>query len=414
MVFNLINTILFELVDSNDKKHRLNVDWHVSKLELNNDFILKICKISGVTELKNLSIKIGAKDMALVIKEYTLTKGIDIEGFYDLKSNISILQVIGVNVHICDQSIKSLQADCKSIQVNDSFIDKLQIGIFKNHTRSPDSESEDFHKADILSLNDCILKKIDIYAECKDINLQGCVVDEINIKGDLFKLYNFKVKNLHLWQNTNVKKMLLADTFEEIKFEESTIERILVRSGAIIEKMEIVESIVQNCYGFCSENFKIPTYDSWHWISKSAQNDRNLQLRAESNYQMTKIQNKPEKKANRFISWLFDFCIGYGYKPLRILRTLGLVVLFNTIIFTLLEINGDGFNQLLALSDLEIFKKVIITLVNNLFLVLSIFSGSISGFINNRFQFCLSIIQYLSGVILFAMFVNALYIRYKE
>ena len=50
---------------------------------------------------------------------------------------------------------------------------------------------------------------------------------------------------------------------------------------------------------------------------------------------MAKALYSTEKKGDKIVSNLFDFCAGYGYKPLRVIRTSGVIVLLNTFILTI-------------------------------------------------------------------------------
>ena len=50
----------------------------------------------------------------------------------------------------------------------------------------------------------------------------------------------------------------------------------------------------------------------------------------------------------------------------------------------------------------------------NFLISLAMLAGQSSVSMENGLSYWLSIIEYLIGVILFAMFVNALYARYKE
>ncbi len=52
-------------------------------------------------------------------------------------------------------------------------------------------------------------------------------------------------------------------------------------------------------------------------IGKSAENDKNLSLKSEAYYQIAKESHKTENGINRFVGNVFNFCTGYGYKPMR-------------------------------------------------------------------------------------------------
>lgn len=66
-------------------------------------------------QIKNLLLNLGVNNMALIIKDYTLTDTVYIEEFYNIKSYISILQIQDVNIHITRQTIQYFKADSSSI-----------------------------------------------------------------------------------------------------------------------------------------------------------------------------------------------------------------------------------------------------------------------------------------------------------
>lgn len=62
----------------------------------------------------------------------------------------------------------------------------------------------------------------------------------------------------------------------------------------------------------------------------------------------------------------------------------------------------------------ESFCKGVDIVRNNLSISIAALAGQNSFTLKNGLPYWLSMIEYLLGVILFAMFVNALYARYKE
>lgn len=83
---------------------------------------------------------------------------------------------------------------------------------------------------------------------------------------------------------------------EEFKIEDSSINRLSARAKLFIDKLIVTDSTIENCYEFKKEDFKNPTYDSWQWIEKSADNAKDLKKRADANYQMAKALYSTEKR----------------------------------------------------------------------------------------------------------------------
>lgn len=121
---------------------------------------------------------------------------------------------------------------------------------------------------------------------------------------------------------------------------------------------------------------------------------------------MSRLNCLNEMGINKLASWIFDFCCGYGYKPLRIIRTFLFVVLINTLLFTLIEVQKIGFD----------FSSILLLnlILKNFCISFASLGGKIDFVINDGLVYWLSIIEYLIGVILFAILVNAIYLRYKD
>lgn len=156
------------------------------------------------------------------------------------------------------------------------------------------------------------------------------------------------------------------------------------------------------------------TYDIWKWIGKSADNSRNVRERAEANYQMAKLLYKTEKGTDKFMSSLFDFCAGYGYKPFRLIRTSGIMVLLNTFVFSIIKLVEILSKMWSIPLNEKSFCKGVAIVWKNFLISIAALAGQNSFKLENGLPYWLAVIEYLLGVILFAMFVNALYARYKE
>lgn len=408
-----MNSIIFKLKDTDNKEYRVDGNSESSNLIINDNFILNICSQVGIENLKHLSLTLGANNMALLIKDYTLTDTVYIEGFYDVKSNISIFQTRATNIHMTGQTIQHMQIDCKSILLAECNIEKLDIGAHEQHKRMMNNQRDNIYKMDKVDLRNVSIGNLEIYAECNDINIQGSRIEELNNNGNMFKEFTSTVSCLHLWQNTNIGKLTISNKIKKFRIEDSSIGRLMARAKLLIDELEVKDSIIENCYGFKEKLFGTPKYESWQWIGKSAENSKDLRKRSEANYQMAKLLYQTEKKGDKFVSGIFDFCTGYGYKPLRIIRASGLVILLNTILLTLIKIVS-----ILSISSIPLntttFYKGINVVWKNCLISFAALAGQNHFVMMDGLPYWLSVIEYLLGVILFAMFVNGLYVRYKE
>lgn len=413
-----MGSLLFEIKDNKDELHRVVVSDIGSILTINDDFMTKqVMARKGIEKIEYCSIKPNVENLTLVIRNYTLTDTIYIESFCDVRSDINIFQSIGTNIHMTEQKIQHMQVDCASVFAADCSVEKMEIGIFSvvNQYKNLSGAQENIaYKMDKLELRDMNVGILDLYAECKYINVQRSRINEFNNNGNMLKNVTSTVGWINIWQNTHIGKLSIGNKIEKMTVDDTSIDKVVARAKLYIDTLKIKDSNIENAYGFEKKQFNDLTYDIWEWIGKSADNSRNVRGRAEANYQMAKLLYKTEKGTDKFMSSLFDFCAGYGYKPFRIIRTSGIMVLVNTFMFSFIKF-VEILSKMWAIPlNGESFCKGA-TIVWNYFLIsIAALAGQNSFELRDGLPYWLSVIEYLLGVVLFAMFVNALYARYKE
>ena len=411
-----MDSLLFEIKDNKDELHRVVVSDIGSILTINDDFMTKqVMARKGIEKIKYCSIKPNVENLTLVIRNYTLTDTIYIESFCDVRSDINIFQSIGTNIHMTEQKIQHMQVDCASVFAADCSVEKMEIGIFSvvNQYKNLSGAQENIaYKMDKLELRDMNVGILDLYAECKYINVQRSRINEFNNNGNMLKNVTSTVGWINIWQNTHIGKLSIGNKIEKMTVDDTSIDKVVARAKLYIDTLKIKDSNIENAYGFEKKQFNDLTYDIWEWIGKSADNSRNVRGRAEANYQMAKLLYKTEKGTDKFMSSLFDFCAGYGYKPFRIIRTSGIMVLVNTFMFSFIKFVEILSKMWVIPLNGESFCKGA-TIVWNYFLIsIAALAGQNSFELREGLPYWLSVIEYLLGVVLFAMFVNALYARY--
>ena len=413
-----MDSLLFEIKDNKDELHRVVVSDMGSILTINDDFMTKqVMARKGIEKIKYCLIKPNVENLTLVIRNYTLTDTIYIESFCDVRSDINIFQSIGTNIHMTEQKIQHMQVDCASVFAADCSVEKMEIGIFSvvNQYKNLSGAQENIaYKMDKLELRDMNVGILDLYAECKYINVQRSRINEFNNNGNMLKNVTSTVGWINIWQNTHIGKLSIGNKIEKMTVDDTSIDKVVARAKLYIDTLKIKDSNIENAYGFEKKQFNDLTYDIWEWIGKSADNSRNVRGRAEANYQMAKLLYKTEKGTDKFMSSLFDFCAGYGYKTFRIISTSGIMVLVNTFMFSFIKF-VEILSKMWAIPlNGESFCKGA-TIVWNYFLIsIAALAGQNSFELREGLPYWLSVIEYLLGVVLFAMFVNALYARYKE
>lgn len=413
-----MGSLLFEIKDNKDELHRVGMSDIGSILTINDDFMTKqVMARKGIEKIKYCSIKPNVENLTLVIRNYTLTDTIYIESFCDVRSDINTFQSIGTNIHMTEQKIQHMQVDCASVFAADCSVEKMEMGIFSivNQYKNLSGAQENIaYKMDKLELRDMNVGILDLYAECKYINVQRSRINEFNNNGNMLKNVTSTVGWINIWQNTHIGKLSIGNKIEKMTVDDTSIDKMVARAKLYIDTLKIKDSNIENAYGFEKKQFNDLTYDIWEWIGKSADNSRNVRGRAEANYQMAKLLYKTEKGTDKFMSSLFDFCAGYGYKPFRIIRTSGIMVLVNTFMFSFIKFVEILSKMWVIPLNGESFCKGA-TIVWNYFLIsIAALAGQNSFELREGLPYWLSVIEYLLGVVLFAMFVNALYARYKE
>lgn len=413
-----MGSLLFEIKDNKDELHRVGMSDIGSILTINDDFMTKqVMARKGIEKIKYCSIKPNVENLTLVIRNYTLTDTIYIESFCDVRSDINTFQSIGTNIHMTEQKIQHMQVDCASVFAADCSVEKMEMGIFSivNQYKNLSGAQENIaYKMDKLELRDVNVGILDLYAECKYINVQRSRINEFNNNGNMLKNVTSTVTRINIWQNTHIGKLSIGNKIEKMTVDDTSIDKVVARAKLYIDTLKIKDSNIENAYGFEKKQFNDLTYDIWEWIGKSADNSRNVRGRAEANYQMAKLLYKTEKGTDKFMSSLFDFCAGYGYKPFRIIRTSGIMVLVNTFMFSFIKFVEILSKMWVIPLNEESFCKGA-TIVWNYFLIsIAALAGQNSFELREGLPYWLSVIEYLLGVVLFAMFVNALYARYKE
>ena len=203
-----MGSLLFEIKDNKDELHRVVVSDIGSILTINDDFMTKqVMARKGIEKIKYCLIKPNVENLTLVIRNYTLTDTIYIESFCDVRSDINIFQSIGTNIHMTEQKIQHMQVDCASVFAADCSVEKMEIGIFSvvNQYKNLSGAQENIaYKMDKLELRDMNVGILDLYAECKYINVQRSRINEFNNNGNMLKPY--------LVKENGSKKQVLKET----------------------------------------------------------------------------------------------------------------------------------------------------------------------------------------------------------
>ena len=362
--------IKIKLVLEDKSEKQTDISVHSSCLNINDDFVEQLFGMKFTdNKIINCNIVLAANNLAVNIENYSLTEVINISGFFNSPSKVSTFKSRGTNVHIVNQEINILQLDCQKILLAESCVKQFDIGLFEHNMalRKVSEGKKDIsttYKMKEVDIRDCTITKLRTFIECNYINIQESILETISFYTGFGSSLLATIKKMKIWNNVDIKTCEVSCKIEEVTIEDSIVTTMIAK-----ERL----------------------------ISKSAESSNNSSLTAEANYQITKNMYKEEKGINKIIGVLFDFCTGYGYKPLRIIKT-----------FIVLTISSGA----ISVARLLVMGKSI-----NYLKILQLSVAAIAGQqgleLKDGFQFWIYNIEYCIGVILFAMFVNALYVRYN-
>lgn len=395
-----VNIVKLRISNGNGKSVEKQYQFSEAIFELTDDLVKEVMQEKKIENITSCILSVGLYNAALIIKSYSLTKNVYIDGFYNINSVISILQAADINIHIEKQTIDKLQIDCAEVLLADCQVNQFDAGLSKFYPDENNLSNFEFEQIDI---RDCDIHFIQMFNNCKRFNVQRSDINILNMNGTM-RTKAAVMENLLIWQNSNIGTMTMQYSIKNFKIEESTVSRMVAKTGCYYENTDIDIAGILDSYYFTKENFSQMNVGTWSIVSKSASNQGLLNERAEAQYHIVKESYEQAKGIKKFFGKLIDFCTGYGYKPIRALKTCLLMILVSW--------------GLLESVDVALFRLgniiPIRSIWDNLFIALTAIIGQSGMTINDGFPYWVSYGEYICAVILFAMFVNALYVRYKD
>ena len=378
------------------------------RLVINNQFIQRKIGNEKLEDVVSCIIWLGANDLCLDIEDYTVTKQLSLNKFYNTTSNLSYLRINGVDVTVNGQNIDNLQADTSKISLSDCYVKNLKAGIqghkeylsFEDHV-----ESNKCKKFDSIDIRSCEIKSLDLLLECNYINIQNSKIGILNLYGtkEFNSLSENNIKYMNIWEHSIIEIIDIKYNVEKLKIEDSIISKMIARHRCKLDSLEITNATILDAYNFEKHNFGVCTIDSWELISKSANNKKQYDKRAEAQYHIVKDAYKNESGMKKILVNLLDFCTGFGYKPFLTFRALLIII---AVSWGLLVLN----NVISLYHYVGLGKRIV-----EMFLISVAAIGGQSGLcIGDGFAYWVTFVEYIGALILFAMFVNALYVKYKD
>ena len=389
------------------KQYETQIEFAESSLTISDSLIKPLLENTRNNEICSCHIMLGANNLAVSVENYTLTDTIFIDGFYDISSYISILQVKDVNVHITKQKVDIFQADCQRMLLADCQINQLDIGLLehskllriKNETN--DELMSTAYLMEEVDIRNCKIRTVKTYIECDYFNVQESIIDVFNLYGGFGSKVVSDIRKLYIWKYTTINSFEIYCQITNFELKESSISILVAKGSCKLITTDTVNSTIFNAYGFEKKNFGIFNIQSWLLIGKSAENNLNISEKNEAYFQAAKLKHRQGRGIKKISGLLFGLCSGYGYKPFRAIICCVIMILVASIVCTVANVAEWGWS---AFSNYG----------NNLISSLAAIVGQSDFRIEDGLLFWVATVEYIGAVVLFAIFVNALYVRYKD
>jgi len=404
------NIIKVKINDGNKDIFETQLSINEPVITINDDFVLNIVRPFNIDKksIKHCYFTFGLTNAFVNIIDYSLTDEVYIESFFNQPSYIAFLKCIDTKLHIVKQNVEKMQIDGDSVLVAECKINEIIVGLNKQMKILQDNkEIKDaiihINKIDIRA---SVISEVEVLASCDYVNIQESDVKILRF-GNMFGKSK-SIEKINIWRNCSINTIELSCPINEIKIADSTIYSIMSKSQCKINSIDIDQSLVENAYNFNLKIFKNVNLHSWLLISKSASLAKDIELRAKANYNISNLYMKEKSLITKIPMMFFKITTGYGYKPFRVIWFSIIAVLLFGGLYSLLDIFAK-FSNVCSISEdvlLNIFwDKLIFSFTS--------FAGA-SGNPNLRTEYLLTLLENILGVVTFAMFVNALFVKYKE
>lgn len=95
-----VNIVKLKISDGNGKSVEKQYQFSEAIFELTDDLVKEVMQEKKIENITSCTLSVGLYSAALIIKSYSLTKNVYIDGFYNINSVISILQAANINIYI--------------------------------------------------------------------------------------------------------------------------------------------------------------------------------------------------------------------------------------------------------------------------------------------------------------------------
>lgn len=418
----MIDNNTVKVVFTFDDKSEFEKLWQLSDSQflLDDNLGLNLLEEAGWDHASACRVYLGGSDITVRVFNFTLTDTVYFSSFSNMNLKIKTFQSQGTNIHMVNQSIEKMQLDCHKILLVDCMVKYLDIGLREYHERSLIKGKSNgntklpAYQMEKIDFRECQINAVAIYADYNSLTVRNSQIDNLNIRCGFFEEEHSSIGEMLLWQYSEIGNMELTNETSELKVNDSSVKNIVAKGNCLIKTLILEDSIIYDAHKFSKDRFTNINYDAWLLIEKSASNDKNTSLRAEANYQISKCLYDKETSISKVLGKVFDFCTGYGYKPIKALRSCLVVILCSTFLISVTDLLNAVRRYGFKIMPFDSATKVIKEIIENFIFSIAAFAGQSGASIDQGLIFWIATMEFVIGIVIFAMFVNALYVRYRD
>ena len=88
----------------------------------------------------------------------------------------------------------------------------------------------------------------------------------INERVQLAKKNTLTINCFNIFGQSNVNKLCVTHNINSFGIGDSSIGKLCAIRDIFIKKLNVADSVIDECFRFTKRNFEKNTYDSWLWI----------------------------------------------------------------------------------------------------------------------------------------------------
>lgn len=328
--------------------------------------------------------------------------------FYGSKKNVvDWFDVKCENISINNYDIGRLNIRGGQLEVFNSTVKSIMFG--KNLSVGPfDEYTQEFSTSIVIDNTTIGFLGVEMDLETFKVSrckVESCAINSIVENG---LINHFEISNFSYF-----KRIYLNGQINTYHIDASEFDAVLAKDGLKIGEYKETFSTISKVKDFKKDMFIKKSRETWNLIKMSAEVDHNLSLRAEALYNIHELEFDEHKPA---FKWIFKNTMGYGYKPIRLIRTILLTVICFGLLYSIIDgieyLKSGGVINNTLIGWKLLFEKIADNMYySGITLTTTGYSDKIHpGLVSKLF----AVFEAMIGVSLLSLFIFSLTKRYLE